>query len=158
MPLADNLHGVREDKTKILPFGFEVVGQYVTGAIGTRVEVGRLAVMVPVFWDDDITDVSLWINAAGDSGEEHVADPEVIEGLLGVHGRIDHAHTAGKEQEVVAFEAHLLEDNAVDPPGGDTGSALGQDGFVGFDLRWVGGHHRDEGTRTSVTNCFQRGR
>ena len=37
-------------------------------------------------------------------------------------------------------------------------AALGQDGFVGFDLRWVGGHHRDEGTRTSVTNCFQRGR
>ena len=98
------------------------------------------------------------IDAAGDPGEEHMTDPEAVEGFLRVHRGVDHAHAAGEEQQVVAFEAHLLEDDAVDPPSGDTGSAFGQDGFVGFDLRRVGGHDRDEGTGTLFANCFECGR
>ena len=81
-----------------------------------------------------------------------MTDAEAVEGFLRVHRGVDHAHAAGEKQQVVAFEAHLLEDDSVDPPGGDTGCTLGQDGFVGLDLRRVGRHDRDEGTGTLVAN------
>jgi len=142
--VPDHLDRVGEDEPEVFPLGLEVVGKDVPGSVGSRVEIGRLAVVVPALRDHDVADVVPGVDGPGDSGEEHVGNAELVQSPLGVHRRVHHAHAAGEEQQVVAREPDVTEDQAVDVPGGPRGPGPAEDALVGLDFRRIGRHDRDE--------------
>ena len=81
---------------------------------GVSRAIHRLQILAPTIGDDHIANMQARIDTAGNSREHHRLEREAVERDLGVHRRIDHAHSAQEQDDILAGKLAQDEAAAID--------------------------------------------
>ena len=73
----------------------------------------HLQILTPAIRDHDIADVEARIHAAGNTGEHHIPDGEMVKRQLRRHRRVDDTDSAQEEHDFVPFQGARAEDDTV---------------------------------------------